>query len=68
MSDGGVESLLEQSRQVPNHKNRVDPMFDSAIIQYAIDEPTHGQVCVSNELHKKGIFISQWCAPDLATK
>ena len=58
VSDGGVESLLEQNRRVPNHKNRVDPMIESAVIQYAIDEPAHGQVRVSNELRKKGIFVS----------
>ncbi len=72
MSDGGVESLLEQNRRVPNHKNRVDPMVESAVIQYAIDEPAHGQVRVSNELRKKGIFVSPsgvrsiWLRNDLA--
>ena len=72
VSDGGVESLLEQNRRVPNHKNRVDPMVESAVIQYAIDEPAHGQVRVSNELRKKGIFVSPsgvrsiWLRNDLA--
>lgn len=58
VDEGGVESLLDQNRRVPNVKNRVDPIVESAVIQYAIDEPAHGQVRVSNELRKKGIFVS----------
>lgn len=72
VNDGGVESLLEQNRRVPNHKNRVEPMVESAVIQYAVDEPAHGQVRVSNELRKKGVFVSPsgvrsvWLRHDLA--
>jgi len=70
--EGGVESLLDQNRRVPNVKNRVDQVVESAVIQYAIDEPAHGQVRVSNELRKKGIFVSPsgvrsvWLRHDLA--
>ena len=58
VDDGGVDALFEKSRRVPNPKNRVDPNIESAVAQYAIDEPAHGQVRVSNELRRKGVFIS----------
>lgn len=58
VDDGGVESLLDQNRRVPNTKNRVDPTVEAAVVQYAINQPAHGQVRVSNELRKKGVFVS----------
>ena len=72
VDDGGVESLFDKNRRVPNPKNRVDLNIETAIIQYAIDEPAHGQVRVSNELRRKGIFVSAsgvrsvWLRHDLA--
>lgn len=72
VDDGGVEALLDRPRKVPNHKNRVDPNIEAAVVQYAVDEPAHGQVRVSNELRKKGVFISPsgvrsiWLRNDLA--
>ena len=72
VDNGGVNALFENSRRVPNPKNRVDPNIESAVIQYATDEPAHGQVRVSNELRRKGIFISAsgvrsiWLRNDLA--
>ena len=58
VNDGGVKALLDQSRRVPNRKNRVDQTIENAVIEYAIQDPAHGQVRVSNELRKKGIFVS----------
>ena len=58
VEDGGVEALLEKSRRVPNIKNRVGHQVEAAVVQYAIDEPAHGQVRVSNELRKNGVFVS----------
>jgi ACT domain-containing protein len=29
VNDGGIESLLDQSRRVPNPKNRVDPSIEA---------------------------------------
>ena len=49
VDDGGVESLFDKHRRVSNPKNRVDLNIETAVIQYAIDEPAHGQVRVSNE-------------------
>jgi len=42
----------------PNLKNRVDEHTEIAVVEYAIEFPAHGQVRVSNELRKKGIFMS----------
>lgn len=58
VEDGGVEALLDQSRRVPNLKNRVDPHVEKAVIEFAIEDPAFGQARVSNELRKKGIFVS----------
>ena len=72
VDEGGVESLFDQNRRVPNRKNRVDPNIEQAVSEYAIEQPAHGQVRVSNELRKKGIFVSPsgvrsvWLRHDLA--
>jgi len=55
---GGVEALFEKNRRVPNPKNRVEAHVEEAVVKYATDEPAHGQVRVSNELRKRGIFVS----------
>ena len=55
---GGVEALLYKDRRQPNPKNRVDPEIERAVVEYAIELPAHGQVRVSNELRKKGTFVS----------
>jgi hypothetical protein len=38
---GGIE--VDQSRRVPNFKNRVDKRIEDAVIAYATDYPAHGQ-------------------------
>jgi len=58
VEDGGVEALLDRNRRVPNRKNRVDPKIEETVVAYAIAEPAHGQVRVSNELRKQGVFVS----------
>lgn len=55
---GGLKALLDKNRRVPNFKNRVDEATESAVVQYAIDYPAHGQVRASNELRKLGTFVS----------
>lgn len=57
-AEGGIDNLINKSRCVPNHRNRVDEATESAIVNYAINQPAHGQVRVSNELRKVGVFIS----------
>ena len=37
-----VEALLDQSRRVPNLKNRVDPAVEKAVLEYAVEDPAHG--------------------------
>ena len=58
VSKGGVEALLDRNRRVPNFKNRVDQAIESAVTDYAIEYPAHGQLRASNELRKRGIFVS----------
>ena len=55
---GGVEALFEVSRRNPNLKNRVDEMTEQAVCEFALAFPAHGQLRASNELRKKGIFVS----------
>lgn len=58
VEDGGVESLFDQTRRKPNLKNRVDEAVEKAVTEYAIEFPAHGQHRASNELRKRGTFVS----------
>jgi len=58
VDDGGVDALIDRDRRQPNLKNRVDEQTEAAVVAYAIEEPAHGQVRASNELRKRGVFIS----------
>jgi len=58
VDEGGVDALINKDRRQPNLKNRVDENTESAVVVYAIEEPAHGQVRASNELRKRGVFIS----------
>ena len=58
VDEGGVEALFDKNRRRPNTKNRVDENTESAVVAYAVEEPAHGQVRASNELRKRGVFIS----------
>ena len=72
VEENGVEALFDQSRRVPNLKNRVAPEVEKAVVAYAIEEPAHGQARTSNELRKRDIFVSPngvrsiWLRHDLA--
>ena len=54
----GEAGLQEVSRKKPLFKNRVPKETEDAVIEFAIEKPAFGQLRVSNELKKKGIFIS----------
>lgn len=58
VQDGGVDSLITRSKRTPNLKNRVDDTVESAVLEYALEQPAHGQHRTSNELRKKGVFVS----------
>ena len=54
----GEEGLRDLNRSKPNVKNRVAPEIEEKVCQFAIDFPAYGQLRVSNELKKEGLFVS----------
>jgi len=58
VDEGGVDGLLDKDRRGPNLKNRTDERTEAAVLAYALEQPAHGQVRSSNELRKRGFFIS----------
>ena len=58
VEEGGVEALIEKSRRKPNLRNRTAPEIEEAIVGLAFEQPTFGQLRVSNELRKQGHQIS----------
>lgn len=70
---GGELALHEVSRRKPIPKNRVEPEVEEMVVQFAFEQPFLGQLRTSNELRKKGVFISPcgvrcvWQRHDLET-
>ena len=58
VDSGGVDALLEKNRRKPNLKNRVDEETEKTVVDFAYEQPAYGQVRVSNELRKRGVFVS----------
>lgn len=55
---GGEEALREISRQKPILANRVEAHIEKAVVEMAVQEPSWGQLRVSNELKKQGMMVS----------
>lgn len=58
MAAGGVDALIDANRKKPNLRNRVEEATEAAVAAFALKQPAFGQVGVSNQLRKRGIFIS----------
>jgi transposase InsO family protein len=55
---GGELALRDISRKKPIFSNRVAPEVEEAAVAYAIEQPAHGPARASNELKKRGVFVS----------
>lgn len=70
---GGEQALRDLPKNKPIPKNRVPEATEERVVAFAIEKPAYGQVRVSNELRKDGLFISPggvrsvWLRHDLET-
>ena len=70
---GGELALQEISRKKPCPLNRVEEHVEKAVVEFAFEKPAYGQLRTSNELKKRGVFVSPggvrsiWLRHDLAT-
>ena len=58
LNEGGIAALIDKSRRQPNFKNRVDETIERMVVDFAVEYPAFGQLRASNELRKRGIFVS----------
>ena len=55
---GGELALQEISRKKPCPLNRVEEHVEKAVVEFAFEKPAYGQLRTSNELKKRGVFVS----------
>lgn len=55
---GGELALQEIGRRKPCVKNWVEAAIEEAVVAFAIEQPAYGQIRVSNEMKKRGLFVS----------
>jgi transposase InsO family protein len=74
LAEDGLEGLLEKCRAIPRIGNRVAPGIEEKVLEYCLQNPTHGQTRAANELARQGIIISAggvigiWLRHNLETK
>ena len=52
---------VDQTRRKPNsNNNRVDPVIEGKVLEYALEQPAHGQAHASNELRN---ITAKWKNP-----
>jgi transposase InsO family protein len=56
--EGGIDSLKEQNRRVPNLRTRIPEDVEEAILAITLEDPSLGQKRVSDMLRRRGIFVS----------
>lgn len=70
---GGEAALQEITRRKPCPKNRVAAEAEEIVCRMAVEKPAWGQLRISNELRKGGVFVSPsgvrcvWIRHDLET-
>jgi len=52
------EALLDANRKKPSFRSRIEESIESAVVAFALEQPAFGQVRFSNELRKRGVFVS----------
>jgi transposase InsO family protein len=58
IAEDGIQGLLEKARTNPRMRNRISEEIEKRILNYSLENPTHGQARIANELKKEGISIS----------
>ena len=62
-----LRPCLKSAAENPISKTGVEEAIEQAVVEFATAFPAHGQVRASNELRKRGVFVSPsgvhiWCA------
>lgn len=58
IDEEGLEGLLEKSRRAPRIGNRVPLEIEQKVLDYALQNPIHGQTRTANELKLQGVMVS----------